>query len=190
MRAGRHTAIVAFDGPLDEHGVPHPEPVLKRLLSRIGKGEPANLKYYLPSDAAFDSLAGDRSREKRTRQERIRPAPFNQALAGALVMMRFPRAGSGEWADRPLMASAMPEGDDIELCLSVNRRGDRLLLAINWTASPWTFKLTTERACFDRPPREAYLLGPDGKWAPWRGSFRPELTLKGQEALVARLAGE
>jgi hypothetical protein len=40
---------------------------------------------------------------------------------------------------------------------------------------------------FDGPAREAYCLGPDGQWSPWQGSFRPELRLEPQQALVAVL---
>jgi hypothetical protein len=40
---------------------------------------------------------------------------------------------------------------------------------------------------FDGPAREAYCLGSDGQWSPWQGSFRPELRLEPQQALVAIL---
>ena len=87
------------------------------------------------------------------------------------------------------MTGGPPEGDDVELCLSVNRRGQRLLLAVNWDDRPRTVTLPAGQG-FDQPPAEAYLLGPDGKWGPWKGPLRPALRLGGQQALVARLKGK
>jgi hypothetical protein len=62
----------------------------------------------------------------------------------------------------------------------------RSLLAINWDQRPRSVCLRNDPG-FDGPAREAYCLGPDGRWSPWRGSFRPELRLAPQEALVALL---
>ena len=87
------------------------------------------------------------------------------------------------------MTGRLPEGDDVELCLSTNARGDRLLLAINWDSRPRSVTLPNDRG-FDQPPEEAYLLRPNGAWQPWQGALQPELRLAAQEALVVRLASK
>ena len=201
-RGGKRVVLMGIDGPLDQAGAPHERPVLFDLIrgdrpvrdlegflarsggevhtATCGKG---SLSFTPPE--LLDRLASNRDNEKRTRKERILPSSIHRGPA-ALVAAAILRAATGPGA-RPLMTDRLPEGDDVELCVSVNRRGEKLFLAINWDGRKRSVTLP-ERACFDRPPREAYLLGPDGRWGAWKGSFRPELRLKAQQALVARLA--
>ena len=44
------------------------------------------------------------------------------------------------------------------------------------------------RAVFIPPPEDAYQLGPDGRWGPWKGDFGPRLRLEPQQAIVAQVA--
>ncbi|NQT51171.1 hypothetical protein HQ576_03935, partial [bacterium] len=176
-QSGKPVLICGTDGPLDEGGTPHKRPVLVGLV----RGGEAS---FIPPEV-LDRLAENRENEKRTRKERVFPPPINSVAADSILstitrLSKSPSVG-------PLMAGRVPEGDDMELCLSVNRRGEKLFLAINWDAKERSVTLP-KRPCFDPPAAEAYLLGPDGKWAPWKGSFRPKLTLQAQQALVARLA--
>ena len=175
-QSGKRVVICGTDGPLDEGGTPHKRPVLVGLV----RGGEAS---FIPPEV-LDRLAENRENEKRTRKERVFPPPINSAATDSILstitrLSKSPSVG-------PLMTGRVPEGDDMELCLSVNRRGDKLFLAINWDAKERSVTLP-KRPCFDPPAAEAYLLGPDGKWAPWKGSFRPKLTLQAQQALVARL---
>jgi hypothetical protein len=188
--AGKRVIVLGSDGPLDESGVPHAKPMLKGLCTRAEKQPGGPVRAVAGSAGFFRVLGGDRSWQKRTRLERILPGPLNGHLAialgatGALGKALVPEDAILARLERP-----DPQTDDIELALSVSRRGKRLLLAINWASREQAITLS-KRPCFDHPPQEAYLLGPDGTWAAWQGRFRPRLTLKGQQALVARLAGE
>jgi len=201
---GRDVVILYGPSGLDESGWPRdgegiwrrlvPEPLAAKVLGEsMLEGSEAFRTRLDPKGAlailspkCLDRLTADRDNEARTRTKRIRPSSFPVGWATAFLP-------DGTTAvDRPVVGPLMgraPEGDDLELCLSVNRRGEGLFLAINWDNEERSVRLP-KRACFDKAPLEAYVLGPDGKWAPWEGSFRPELKVKGQEALVARLAGE
>ena len=195
-RGGKRVVIMGIDGPLAEDGTRHAPPILERLAGSreataagadsaeisLGKG---TCVLVLPK--VLERLCANRENEKRTRKERILPSRTDRLAIVALlraIVKDLIRPNV-----RPLLVRLVPEGDDVELCLSVNRRGERLLLAINWDSRARAVKLP-KRPCFDRPPAEAYLLGPDGKWGPWKGSFRPELRLRPQEAIVARLKGK
>jgi len=147
------------------------------VKQKVGKGEVV----FLAGDFGA-ALPLSRDNEKRTRTERIYPSPLNP-LAAKVIR----NAVEGP-VDPPLLGR-LPDGDDVELCLSVNRRGEKLFLAINWDSRERAVVLP-KRPCFDRPPLEAYCLDPNGQWAVWKGSFRPKLDLKAGEALVARLAGK
>jgi len=171
---GKRVVLMGETGALDETGAARQIPALRQLI-----GKPNVV--FLEGDVAA-ALPLNRDNEKRTRTERIHPSPLNPAPAKAVRGLVEPIVG-------PPLLGRLPEGDDVEVCISTDRRGQRLFLAINWDSRERSVDLP-KRACFDTPPLEAYLLGPDGQWAPWKGSFRPELKLKGQEALVARLAGE
>jgi len=169
--SGKRVLLMGETGALDATGAARKVPALTPLV-----GKP-NVVFLGPEVAA--SLPLNRDNEKRTRTERIFPSALNPAAVKTLRDALEPVAA-------PPLLDRLPEGDDVELCLSTNRRGQKLLLAINWDSRERTVKLPA-RAGFDRPPREAYRLGPDGSWAPWRGSLRPELRLGPQEVLVARL---
>ena len=211
-REGKRIVVFGIDGPLDEDGTLHERPVLGDLVRYGGAPPKVREKLVEPleglaheisfrelgvvgdvsgafvSAGALDALAAPRGNEKRTRTERIFPAPFPQQLA-TLILLASTNLNDGIDVTQ-LLDERLPNGQDVELSLAVNRRGETLFLAINWDSRERAIALLPKRPCFDRPPREAYLLGSDGAWAPWAGSFRPELKLKGQEALVARLAGE
>jgi len=177
-REGKRVVVFGTDGPLDEDGTPHKCPALAGLIG-------AKQAAFVPPEA-LERLPASRENEKRTRTERILPSPIDAETARVLAAIRGeapPPVG------RPLLADRLPEGDDVEVGLSTNRRGELLLLAINWDNRERTVKLP-ERPSLAHPPAEACFLGPDGEWAPWQGRFQPELRLKSQEALVARLRGE
>ena len=178
-REGKRVVVFGTDGPLDEEGTPHKRPALAGLIA-------ARQAAFVTPDV-LQRLPASRENEKRTRTERIVPSPLDAEAAGRVLAAV--RAESPALVGRPLMARCLLEGDDVEVCLSTNRRGDLLLLAINWDHRERTVELL-QRPCFALPPAEAYLLGPDGNWAPWQGRFQPELRLKPQEALVARLRAE
>jgi len=173
---GKHVVVFGTDGPLDEMGSPHERPVLSELV------QTKQVTFVAPE--ALERVPASRENEKRTRKERILPSPLDREAAA--VVLAAVRGKTRSPVATPLMADRLPEGDDVELCLSVNKEGDVLLLAINWDACERTVDLPA-RPCFARPPVEAYLLGPDGTWTPWQGRFRPGLRLKPQQALVARL---
>ena len=190
-RDGRRVVIFGSNGPLDEDGTPHPRPVLAKLVGdektkgaarkvAIGKGTID----YVPA-TVLERLVANRENEKRTRLERILPSPLD-AKTARIILDAITDQGSSS-LPCPLLAGRLPDGDDVELCLTTNARGDRLLLAVNWDSRPRSVTLPKDRG-FDRPPAEAYRLGPDGRWQPWQGSLRPELRLAAQEALVARLS--
>ncbi len=195
-RGGKRVVIMGIDGPLAEDGTRHAPPILERLAgsreataagadsAEVSLGE-GTCVFVLPK--VLERLCANRENEKRTRKERILPSRTDRlAIVALLRAIVQDLVRPDVW---PLLARLVPEGDDVELCLPVNRHGERLFLAINWDSRDRSIKLA-KRACFDKPPQEAYLLRPDGTWAPWKGSFRPALTLRGQEALVARLAVE
>ncbi len=192
-RQGRHVVIFGADGPLDENGTLHTRPVLADLVGdappevgpreiKLGKGKIV----YVPP-AVLERLVANRDNEKRTRLQRILPSPLDadtaQKVLDAITDQRAPALPS------PLMTGRLPKGDDVELCLSTNAQGDRLLLAINWDDRTRSVTLPLDRG-FDQPPEEAYLLGPKGVWRPWQGALQPELRLAAQEALVARLTSK
>ena len=129
----------------------------------------------------------NRDNERRTRKERILPSPINVKVAGVVSKAITPQAASG--LPGPLLGGRFPEGDDMEVCCSINARGDRLFLAVNWDSRPRSVRLPAGRG-FDEPPAESYLLGPDGQWSAWQGALRPELRLGAEEVLVARLEGK
>jgi len=178
-RQGKRVVVFGTDGPLDEEGTSHKRPALAGL---IAAGQAA----FVPPEV-LPSLPASRENEKRTRTERIVPPPLDAEAARRVL--GAVRAGAPAPVGRPLLADRLPEGDDVEVCLSTNRRGDLLLLAINWDNRERTVELPP-RPCFAGPPAEAYLLGPDGNWAPWQDRLQRELRLKPQEALVARLQVE
>ncbi len=192
-REGRRVVIFGADGPLDENGTLHPRPVLAGLVGnetpdvgprkvKLGEGR---IVYVPPT--LLERLVANRDNEKRTRLERILPSSLDadtaRTVLDAITDQRAPSVPC------PLMTGRLPEGDDVELCLSTNARGDRLLLAINWDSRPRSVTLPNDRG-FDQPPKEAYLLGPNGAWKPWQGALQPELRLAAQEALVARLTSK
>ncbi len=192
-REGRHVVIFGADGPLDENGTLHPRPVLAGLVgNETSDVDPREIKLgegkivYVPP-TVLERLVANRDNEKRTRLERILPSPLDadtaRTVLDAITDQRAPSLPC------PLMTGRLPEGDDVELCLSTNARGDRLLLAINWDSRPRSVTLPNDRG-FDQPPEEAYLLGPNGAWQPWQGALQPELRLAAQEALVVRLTSK
>ena len=192
-RDGRRVVVFGTDGPLDEHGEPHPSPALAKLVgdvsadpapkkSRLGKGMIA----YVPP-TALEQLVAGRDSEKRTRLERILPTPFDPGVAH--TVLNAITDGRSMSLPGPMMTGRLPEGDDMELCVSTNARGDRLLLAINWGNRSRSVTLPPDRS-FAKPPSEAYLLGPTGGWQPWKGTLQPQLRLAPQQALVARLPGD
>ena len=187
-RDGRRVVVFDRDGPLDENGGLHPHPVLADLIGEgrsdggpnenaIGAGKIV----YLPP-TALAGLVTDRDNEKRTRLERILPSALDAKTARMILDIITDRGSSS--LPCPLMSGRLPEGDDVELCLSTNANRDRLLLAINWSGGPRSVTLPKGRG-FDESPGEAYLLGPSGQWRPWQGALQPNLRLEAQEALVA-----
>jgi len=172
--SGKRVVVMSELGMLDEHGAARATPALKRLVGT-------------PNVVFLDGEVGaklplNRDNEKRTRTERIFPSALNPQVAKRVRDAIEPVAG-------PPLLDRLPEGDDVEVCLSVNERGNRLLLAINWDSRERTVTLPARR-CFERVPHWAYVLGPDGKWRRRRGALRPVLRLAPQEALVARLRGK
>ncbi|MFW6164460.1 MAG: hypothetical protein ACODAJ_16950, partial [Planctomycetota bacterium] len=187
---GKRVIILGADGPLDPSGTPHAKPVLEALCARAEREPGGPIRALGGSRDVFRVLAGDRSSQKRTRVERILPGMLNGHLAIVLgATGALDTSAVAEASILPRLGRPDPKTDDLEIALSVNRRGEGLLLAINWANREQAIELS-KRPCFDQPPHEAYLLGPDGSWSPWRGRLRPELTLKGQQVLVARLAGQ
>lgn len=178
-RAGKRIVIFETDGPIDEEGTRHARPVLADLVK---KGQATKTVVALPP-GTLERIPANRDNEKRTHRQRIMPSPLNAEVARSVL-----NAVTGPAASRlavPLLAGRLPEGDDVELCVSVNARGERLLLAINWNSDPRA--VTLPKGCsFDRPAAEIYRLGSDGRWAAWNGSLQDELRLEPQEVLVAR----
>jgi hypothetical protein len=187
-RDGRRVVICGADGPLDENGAPHPRPVLAGL---IGEGRPdgapkeiavgAGKIIYLPL-AVLEGLVANRDNEKRTRLERILPSALDAATARTVLDSITDRGSSS--LPCPLLTGRLPDGDDVELCLSTNANRDRLLLAVNWADGPRSVTLPKDGG-LDEPSSEAYLLGPSGQWRAWQGALQPNLRLEAQEALVA-----
>jgi len=180
-KEGKRIVVVGYDGPVDENGTPQNPHVLSGLLATQDAASKGRV-VFLPHGVL--ELAANRDNEKRTRTERIYPSPLNPDAARAISEAVTGKGAPG--MPRPLMTGRLPEGDDVELCCSTNARGEQLLLAVNWDDRPRSVVLPKD-ARFDGPPAEAYLLGPDGQWGPWKGAFRPELRLEPQRALVARL---
>jgi hypothetical protein len=195
---GHRVIVLGTDGPLEEDGAVRDRPALADLLAGARPAVPASPSadpaawlgetkrgrgsVVFIGPAVLDRLMSHRENEKRTRAVRILPSQIDQAAAQVLT-----RALAGKpLLPRPLLAGRLPEGDDVELCCCVNRQGQRLLLAINWDQRPRSVCLRNDPG-FDGPAREAYCLGSDGQWSPWQGSFRPELRLEPQQALVAVL---
>ncbi|NQT14025.1 MAG: hypothetical protein HQ582_14825 [Planctomycetes bacterium] len=171
---GRRVVVFGADGPLDENGAPHPRPVLADLLG-------AGKVVYLPP-AVLEGLVANRDNEKRTRLERILPSALDANAARTILDLVTDQRSSS--LPCPLMTGRLPDGDDVELCLSTNANRDRLLLAINWADGPRSVTLPKDRG-LDQPCSEAYLLGPSGQWRAWQGALQPSLRLEAQEALVA-----
>ena len=175
---GKRIVICGDAGSLDEDGTPYGQPVLDGLLKHPRVS-------FVPA-AVLDRLASHRENENRTRQERILPSSVDAAAAGELLSAI---AGDQQSAAvRPLMMGRLPAGDDIELCLATNARGERLFLAINWDTAPRSVGIA-EGWGLEQVASEAYHLRPDGRWEPWTLAFGPELRLGPQEAVVARLKG-
>ena len=191
-RSGKRVVLVSQDGPLRADGTPRDVPALRdvaRLPARdklvAGTTPCGSGVFTLLSPVLLDMLTANRGYEKRSREERIVPPDVPRA---ACLFLAAAVATSADGTQRgPLLGRRSPEGDDLELCLSLNRKGEKLFLAINWDAKERRVTLP-KRPCFDAPPAEAYRLGPDGTWAPWAGTLRPQLTLQPQQALVVRLA--
>ncbi len=192
-RAGKRVIVCGPDAPLDADGAPHARPALEKLLGDLprlaakqefaqrvlGKGE---LVYV--SGRMLQRQAESRGTENRTHTERVQPATIDPEAAGAILQAI---AGSERHTERPraLLAGRLPEGDDVELCLAVNRQGEHLLLAINWDTQPrWVTLCDDPR--LTRAPDEAYVLNPDGRWTPRPGAVPRTLKLDGQQVLVAR----
>ena len=172
-RDGRRVVVFGADGPLDENGAPHPRPVLADL---VGAGKVV----YLPP-AVLEGLLANRDNEKRTRLERILPSTLDAPTA-RMILDSITDQGSSSPA-RPLLTGSLPDGDDLEVCLSTNAHRDRLLLVVNWADGPRSVTLPKDGG-LDEPSSEAYLLGPSGEWRVWRGALKPSLRLQAQEALV------
>lgn len=175
---GKRVVICGDEGSLDEDGTPYARPALEGLRKHPQVS-------FIPA-GVLDRLASHRENEKRTRQERIQPSAIDVTAAGQLLSAI---AGDRQAAVRPLMAGRLPEGDDIELCLAVNARGERLFLAVNWDTKARSVDIASVRG-LEQAPAEAYRLHPDGQWEPWTGTFAPRLTLAPQEAVVARLGND
>ncbi|NLF69744.1 MAG: hypothetical protein GX575_11895 [Candidatus Anammoximicrobium sp.] len=175
---GKQVVICGEAGSLDEDGTPYDRPALDGLLK--------HRRVSFVSAAALDRLASQRENEKRTRKERILPAAVDAAAAGELLAAIA--SGPQAAAVRPLMTGRLPEGDDFELCLATNARGERLFLAINWDSAPRSVGIAEGRG-LETVAAEAYHLSPDGNWQPWARALGPELRLGPQEAVVARLKG-
>ncbi|HPM81636.1 MAG TPA: hypothetical protein PLF81_13100 [Candidatus Anammoximicrobium sp.] len=176
---GKRIVICGDAGSLDQDGTPYDRPVLEALLKHRQVS-------FLPA-AVLDRLASHRDNEKRTRQERILPPAVDAGAAGELLAAV---AGGQPYAPvRPLMAERLPAGDDIELCLATNARGQRLLLAINWDSAPRSVVIA-EGWGLEQVAAEAYHLRPDGRWEPWTRALGPSLQLGPQEVVVARLKGD
>ena len=171
---GKRVVLMGETGALDQTGAARQTPALRQLI-----GKPNVV--LLEGDVAA-AMPLNRDNEKRTRTERIYPSTLNPETAKRVRDAVEPVVG-------PPLLSRLPEGDDVELCLSVDARGNRLLLAINWDSRERTVVLP-KRQCFVREPHWAYVLGPDGAWRPRLGLLCPELRLAPQEALVARLRGK
>ena len=175
---GKRIVICGEAGPLDEDGTPYGQPLLEGLLK--------HRQTTFLSAAVLDRLASHRENEKRTRQERILPSAVDAAAAGELLSAI---AGSQPSAVvRPLMTGRLPAGDDIELCLAANARGERLFLAINWDTAPRSVGIAKGWG-LEQVAAEAYHLRSDGHWEPWTRAFGPQLPLEPQEVVVARLKG-
>lgn len=170
--AGKTLVICGESGSLDEDGTPYQRPALESLLKQ------QNVRFVAAE--VLDRLASHRENEKRTRKERIVPAPVDAGAAGKLL---------SAISAAPLLSGRLPEGDDVELCLATNARGERLFLAINWDGAARTVKLADDYR-LEEVPEEGYRLGPDGRWTPWTDPLGPQLRLAPQEAVVARLQGE
>ena len=174
---GKRIVICGAAGPLDENGTPYDHPALQGLLER------PNVTFLAAE--VLNQLASHREHEKRTRQERILPSVIDAAAGGELLSAVV---GDGAAEVGPLMMGRLPQGDDIELCLATNARGERLLLAVNWDSKPRSVTMAKGRG-LDRVPARAYLLGPDGRFEPWTAAVGPELRLGPQEVLVAKWGG-
>ena len=190
--AGKRVVIVGWDGPLDPDGTPYEQPLLKELLPPPAKDSPLvateralgkGAVVFLPQEA-LKRLVSDRKNEKRTFTERILPSPLEASAASALTSAVRP---NGSPIPGPLLSDRLPQGDDVELCSAVNRRGEKLLLAINWDSSPRSVTLRSDPG-FDQPAAEAYCLSAEGKIRRFEGRLRPVLQLNPGEVLVARFA--
>lgn len=185
-REGKRVVVCGPNGPLDALGNPLPEPALAGLLPEITAGQevaerPLGRGAVLHvARGVLERQAAHRENEKRTFQERVLPGVIDPATARTMRRALGPAP-----AIAPLLAGRLPEGDDLELALATNRRGERLLLAINWDASPRSVRLRDD-PLFEKAPAEAYMLGPDGRWVPWKGRLGKLLELAGQQALAAR----
>ncbi len=175
---GKRIVICGDAGSLDEDGAPYDRPILSELLKHPQVS-------FVPA-TVLDRLASHRENEKRTRLERILPSAIDAAAAGELLAALGGAQPSA--AVRPLMADRLPTGDDIELCLATNARGQRLFLAINWDTAPRSVGIGSGWG-LEATPAEAYHLHPDGRCEPWTGPIGPKLRLGPQEAVVARLNG-
>lgn len=187
-RSGKRVIVCGPDGPLDADANPLARPALGDLLGDLpnqasqqewaerplGKGA---LVYV--SGRVLQRQAESRATEKRTHTERIQPAVIVPETAKAI------RQALGGAAPHAWLADRLPEGDDVEVCMAVNRQGEHLLLAINWDTHPRSVKLC-DAPCLAKAPTEAYLLGPDGHWAARSGPVPRLLKLDAQQVLVAR----
>ena len=185
--------VCGSDGPLDVDAAPHAQPALKNLLGNLprsaatqpfaeqslGKGTIAYI-----AGRILQRQVDSRQNENRTHEKRVCPAVVDPEAARSLLDAVAGRATNAA-SPRPLMAGRLPEGDDVELCLATNRRGEPLLLAVNWDTQPRSVVLRDD-PLWARSPAEAYLLSADGRWAPWTNPVPTTLKLDPQQVLVVR----
>jgi len=165
--AAQKLVLIGDDhGRLDEAGLPRPRPALDAA--------PGQLRFLPPGFCS--GLVTDRSGEVRTRTERIVPPPLD---AGRLDTLRRELAGAGV---APLLQRPV-DGDDVELAVRLNNRGERLLMMINWRSEP----VTAPRLAGFGAPLECWSLDRTGRVSP-RELAAGALALDAQEAVVARFA--
>ena len=167
LRAAGKQVFVGHDwGTLDEHGRPRRTPALDARDYQFLDGE------------LCGRLVANHDHEQRTREVRIQPSPYDPAVA---KILRDKLAA----ADLQPLLQREVDGDDLELALRTNARGERLLLMVNWKSETVT---APRPAGFTAKPLEAWSLDRQGQVTP-RELAGPVFSLAGQEAVVARWPG-